>query len=186
MNFKDRKAAIEMSMNTIVTIVLVVVTLVLALVLIRTIFTSSTSAVDQINTAIQDQINQLFTTENTNLAVYPASREITIGRGGTPAGFAFSVKNPETSTTATFTYNLTASDVHNCGTTFTAAQANAYLLGNSGTFTLGPGGSLDLPILVKFDIPSTAPQCTIIYGLTALETQPNTNAFSTNIFVTIQ
>lgn len=60
---KSKKAALEMSMTTIVTIVLVVVTLVLALVLIRTIFTSSTNAIDQVNTAIQDQINNLFTSQ---------------------------------------------------------------------------------------------------------------------------
>jgi archaellum component FlaG (FlaF/FlaG flagellin family) len=185
MNFKNRKAAIEMSMNTIVTIVLVVVTLILALVLIRTIFTGSTNAVNQINTAIQDQINQLFTTENTNLAIYPNSRQITLTRGSSPAGFAFSVKNPEAASTGTFTYTLSASDVHNCGSTFTMAQANAYILGNAGTFTLGPGNSLDLPILVEFDIPSSAPKCTIIYDLNVLETAPNNNAFPTNIFVTL-
>ena len=184
MNFKNKKAALEMSMTTIVTIVLIVVTLVLALVLIRTIFTSSTNAVDQVNTAIQDQINQLFTSEGGNLAVYPASREITMSKGSTPAGFAFSVLNPEVNT-ATFSYSISAGDVHNCGSSFTTDTANSYLLGNSGTFTLGPGNKLDLPILVKFDIPSTAPPCTIIYNLNVNETSGN-NAFGTNIFLTIQ
>jgi hypothetical protein len=185
MIFKNKKAALEMSMTTIVTIVLIVVTLVLALVLIRTIFTSSTNAIDQVNTAIQDQINSLFTSEGTSLAVYPASREITLKRGDTPKGFAFSVKNPE-KTTASFTYNISAGDVHNCGTTFTTAQADAYVLGNTGSFSLGPGNALDLPILVKFDIPSASVPCTVIYNLNVFETTPNNNAFPTNIFVTIQ
>jgi hypothetical protein len=185
MNFKSKKAAIEMSMTTIVTIVLVVVTLVLALVLIRTIFTSSTNAIDQVNTAIQDQINNLFASEGTSLAVYPASREITLKRGDTPKGFAFSVKNPE-KTTATFTYNITAGDVHNCGTSFTTQQADAYVLGNTGTFSLGAGNALDLPILVKFDVGNSAPPCTIIYNVNVIETSPNSNAFPTNVFVTIQ
>jgi hypothetical protein len=182
---KNKKAAIEMSMTTIVTIVLVVVTLVLALVLIRTIFTSSTNAIDQVNTAIQDQINNLFTSEGGNLQVYPASRQITISRGATPAGFGFAVENPE-KTTATFSYNLSAGDVHNCGPAFTTDEANAYVLGNTGTLTLGPGAILNPYILVKFDIPSNAIPCTIIYNLNVVETSPNSNAFPTNIFLTIQ
>jgi hypothetical protein len=185
MNSKNRKAAIEMSMTTIVTIVLVVVTLVLALVLIRSIFTSSTSAIDQVNTAIQDQVNQLFASEGTSLVVYPASREITITRGDTPKGFAFSVKNPEKAT-ATFTYNISAGDVHNCGTGFTTDEANSYVLGNTGTFSLGAGGQLDLPILVKLDVPKSSVPCTIIYNINVFETSPTDNAFPTNVFVTIK
>jgi archaellum component FlaG (FlaF/FlaG flagellin family) len=184
MNFKSKKAAIEMSMTTIVTIVLVVVTLVLALVLIRTIFTSSTNAIDQVNTAIQDQINNLFTSQGGNLQVYPNSRQITLNRGDTPKGFGFSIKNPE-KTTATFSYNISAGDVHNCGTAFTPDQANAYVLGNTGSLSLGPGAILNPYILVKFDIPSDAVPCTIIYNLNVVETTPNSNAFPTNVFVTI-
>ncbi len=174
-----------MSMTTIVTIVLIVVTLVLALVLIRTIFTSSTNAIDQVNTAIQDQINNLFTSEGGNLQVYPASRQININRGDTPKGFGFSIKNPEIAT-ATFTYSVSAGDVHNCGANFTTDQANAYVLGNSGTISVGPGAILNPYILVKFTVPSSAIPCTIIYNLNVVETSPNNNAFPTNIFVTIQ
>ena len=146
MNLKNRKAAIEMSMTTIVTIVLVVVTLVLALVLIRSIFSSSTNAVTQVNNAIQNQINQLFTSQSTNLVVYPEDASVTVKRGdSTPAGFAFAVKNPDNNQ-ATFTYNVTAqqnsdgSVGHNCGSGFTAAEANSYDqgLGSSGTIGVGP------------------------------------------------
>jgi hypothetical protein len=185
MNFKSKKAAIEMSMTTIVTIVLVVVTLVLALVLIRTIFTSSTNAITQVNTAIQDQINNLFTSQGGNLQVYPASRQVVITRGATPPeGFAFSVKNPEVNT-ATFTYSVDAADVHNCGSTFTTDMANNYLLGATGSFTIGPGAILNPSELVAFTNTASAPPCTIIYDLNINETSGN-NAFSTNVFVTLQ
>lgn len=153
-----------MSMTTIVTIVLVVVTLVLALVLIRTIFTSSTGAIEQVDTAIQDQINKLFSSEGSNLAVYPASRGITIKKGEVPKGFAFSVKNPETEV-ASFTYDLLAGDITSCGSAFTKEKAGSYVLGGSGTFELGASGQLDLPVLIKFNVPESAPSCTIVYNL---------------------
>jgi hypothetical protein len=177
----SKRAAIEMSMTTIVTIVLVVVTLVLALVLIRTIFTTSTGAVEQIDTAIQDQINKLFASEGRNLAVYPASRQITIKKGDVPKGFAFSIKNPDTES-ASFSYSMTASDFLSCGSTFSKEKAEAFVLGGTGTFNLGPSAQLDLPVLIKFNVPESSPSCTIIYylGIEGLATG------GANIFVTIQ
>ncbi len=178
---KNRKGAIEMSMTTIVTIVLVVVTLVLALVLIRTIFTTSTGAIEQVDTAIQDQINNLFSSEGKNLAIYPASREITIKRGDVPKGFAFSVKNPEKQDT-TFTYSVIATDVSNCEGSITKEAAGTYILGGTGTFSLGPNAELELARLVKFSVPKTAPECTIIYSLQI----PELSTGGADVFVTIR
>ena len=156
-----------MSMTTIVTIVLVVVTLVLALVLIRTIFTSSTGAVEQIDTAIQDQINKLFTSEGKNIAIYPASQTITVKRGDTPKGFAFSIINPSTET-ASFSYTVTADDptsIASCGSSFSKEKAEAYLLNGAGTFSLDGSAQLDLAKLVRFNVPQSSPVCTVVYNL---------------------
>ncbi|HTZ41767.1 MAG TPA: hypothetical protein VMC07_00985 [Candidatus Omnitrophota bacterium] len=181
MSRKNKHAAIEMSMTTIVTIVLVVVTLVLALVLIRTIFTSSTNAVEQVDTAIQDQINSLFASEGKNLEIYPASREINIKRGDIPKGFVFSVENPNNTDTM-FSYTVTASDVTNCGSSLTQEMANSYVLGGTGSFSLGPSAKLDLARLVKFSIPDSSPKCTVIYNLAI----PELSTGGADIFVTIQ
>ncbi len=181
---KNKRAAIEMSMTTIVTIVLVVVTLVLALVLIRTIFTTSTGAVEQIDSAIQDQINKLFTSEGKNIAVYPASQSITVKKGDVPKGFAFSIKNPGTEV-ASFSYTVTADNpasITSCGSTFSKEKAEAYILGGTGTFSLGASAQLDLPKLVKFNVPETSPACTIVYNL-QISGGLTTSA---DIFVTIE
>ncbi|MDD5699768.1 MAG: hypothetical protein PHH00_01055 [Candidatus Nanoarchaeia archaeon] len=181
---KNRKGAIEMSMTTIVTIVLVVVTLVLALVLIRTIFTSSTGAVEQIDSAIQDQITKLFASEGKSLAIYPVSQSITLKKGDTPKGFAFSVKNPNTEV-ATFSYTITADDptsIASCGSAFSKEKAEAFILGGTGTFDLGPTAQLSLPRLIKFNIPETAVSCTIVYNLQISGGLTE----GANIFVTIQ
>lgn len=181
----NRKAAMEMSVGTIVTIVLLVTVLVLGLVLVRTVFDTGTDAVDQIDTAVQNEINKLFADEG-NLVVYPASRELTLERGEDPKGFAFSVKNNEETSDATFSYSLTTTedDVSRCGEGFTKNDAENMLIAGTGEFSLGPGAKLDIPRLIRFDVPETAPLCTIVYNL---EIQKEGSAYSTaQIFVTIE
>jgi len=178
-----KKAAIELSMTTFVTIVLVVVVMVLGIFFIQRIFKSGTNAIDSIDSQVQDQINQLFSTEGTKIAVYPTSRAITLVKGDDPKGFAFSVKNNAVNS-ADFSYTLTSDDISKCGSTMTKQIADSYVLGGTGSFSLGPGNPLDLPRLVKFEVPDTAPPCTIIY---TLDIKKGTESYSgADIFVTIK
>lgn len=66
----NKKAAIEMSMGTIITIVLAVVFLILALALLRNIFQVSTSSISTIDTKLKSELNKIFTDENENLVIY--------------------------------------------------------------------------------------------------------------------
>ena len=181
---QNKKAAMEMSMGTIVTIVLVVVTLVLALILIRSIFSSGTSAVDQINNAIQDQINKLFSSESTDVAIYPADLNVPIKRGdSTPRGFAFAVKNPD-NTLATFSYTVTAQSLYNCGS-LTKDEANSYIVNKKGSFTAGAGAISDIQV-VRFLAPKSAPACTITYSLIVNDTNNPNFGPSKPIFVNLK
>ena len=66
----NTKGAIEMSMTTVVVIVLAMSMLILGLVLIRSIFTGATSSVDLLNDKVKGEIQNLFTEEGTgNLAI---------------------------------------------------------------------------------------------------------------------
>jgi len=56
---KNKKGAMEMSVGTIVTIVLLMSVLVLGVFLVQKIFQSSTNVVDQVDQQVQNQINQL-------------------------------------------------------------------------------------------------------------------------------
>ena len=179
----NRKGAMEMSVGTIVTIVLLVTVLVLGLVLVRTIFGSGTDAVENIDAAIQEEISKLFADENKNLIVYPSDRSFDLNKGDSPRGFAFSVRNNDVDT-AEFSYTTQASDVSRCGTGFNVEDADNLMIASSGRFSLGPGNKLDLPRLVKFDIPESTPPCTIVYELEILKNSvPYSSA---QIFVTIR
>jgi len=163
----NKRGAMELSMGTLVTIVLVVVALVMGLVLIRSIFQSGTSAVDQIDSAVQDQINKLFSQEGKDVVIYPASQEISLERGDDPAGFAFSLKNKDGTTSQSYTYTVSAQGqgtITGCGS-LTVEQANQFIIGGQGEFNLGPGATLSTPRLVRFDVPESAPSCSFFYNL---------------------
>ncbi len=159
---KDRKAAMEMSVGTIVTIVLLMSVLILGIFLVQKIFSSSTNAIDTIDNEVQNQINQLFKDDNAKTAIYPPSNDINVKKGEDPKGFAFSVRNNGVEE-AEFSYTLEAADISKCGSTMTEEKANSYLLAGDKTFNIGPGDMRNK--LVRFDVPEDAPPCTIVYQL---------------------
>lgn len=183
---KSKKAAMEMSVGTIVTIVLLMTVLILGIFLIQKIFSGSSGAIETINSEVESQIEKLFSNEGRKIAVYPTSQEVTIKKGDDPKGFAFSIRNNDIES-ATFTYEVEVDpqfDEDKCGSSFSKARGDQYLLAGEGSFELGPGNSLDLPILVKFDIPESAAPCTIIYNLNV---KKGRDAYTgAQIFVTVK
>lgn len=181
--FSNKRAAMEMSIGTIVTIVLLMSVLILGIFLVQKVFNSGSNAIDSIDNQVQSEIEKLFAEDGKKLAVYPTSRQVTLKKGDDPKGFAFSVRNDDVES-ATFSYSVESTDITKCGSTLTQAKANDYLLGGSGQFSLGPGNSLDLPRIVRFDLPETAPPCNMIYYLQISKNeQPYSGA---DIFITIQ
>ena len=179
---RNRSGAMEMSVGTIVTIVLLMSVLVLGIFLVQKIFGGATGAIDSINTEVENEIQKLFSDEGKPIAIYPPSRDIKIKKGDDPKGFAFSVLNKGVNE-AEFEYEVLVNDISKCGT-LTQEEAQDFLIGGSGIFSLGPGNSLDLPRLVKFDVPDTAPPCTMTYSIRITK---NGGAYTGgDLFVTIK
>jgi len=161
----SKRAAMELSVGTIVVFVLSMSVLVLGFFLIQKIFKVGGTAIDEVDSAIQGQIQQLFSDDSTlGVAVYPNSREITLTKGDSPKGFAFSVRNNEFDT-GVFTYNTMATDVSQCKGTLTKEQADSFLLGGSDVegFSLAAGVTLNFPRKVLFVTTESTPPCPIIY-----------------------
>src|SRR3989344_1360311 len=138
-----KKAQMQMSVGTIVTIVLLMTVLVLGLVLTRTIFRSSTESIDQIDQAIQNEISKLFAEEGKKIVVYPTSRQISIKKDDDPRGFAFSIKNIGTEDME-FSYTIKADPNFNygkCGSGFTPSKADSWVLTSAGSFSVVKGNS---------------------------------------------
>ncbi|MEK6897983.1 MAG: hypothetical protein AABX28_01345 [Nanoarchaeota archaeon] len=161
-----KKAQMEMSVGTIVTIVLLMTVLILGLVMVRTIFKGSIENINSIDQSVKNEINKLFSEGDSKIVIFPPSRKITINKDdGEPSGFAFSIRN-EFNDEKNFAYTVKADPEFDysdrCGS-FSEGNANDLLLVSSGSFTIGQADSLDLPELVLFEIPKGAPSCTIPY-----------------------
>jgi len=180
---KSKKAAMELSVGTIVTLVLLMSVLIFGIFLVQKIFSSSTNAIDSVDDEVQSQISQLFSEGGKKLAIYPTSRKVTVKKKDDLKGFAFSVKNIDVES-AEFTYNVYAKDVSKCGSTFTEEKADNYLLNYQGSFDLGPGDEMIEPEIVVFDLDALAPPCTIVYYLEIHKGE--TPYAGLSIFVTIK
>ena len=145
---KNKIGAMEMSVGTIVTIVLLMSVLVLGIFLVQKIFKTGTSAIE----------------EDKSVVVYPKERTITIKKGDS-GGFGFSIMNKE-QTDGSFSYIVSVGEISS-GCQLSEEQAESLIvLGKTGTgINLISGSKLEDAILVKFNIPETAPLCQIRYSL---------------------
>jgi len=162
---RSKKAAMEMSVGTIVTIVLLVTVLVLGLVLIRSIFTSGVRSVNQIDDKVRSAIDDLFIKdESVKIAFSPSDRKVKIEQGAVSEGFAFSVRNIEKESRK-FRYTIAVDsnfDIRKqCNININ--EAESWLVINSGSFELDRNSKPANPELVLFNIPENAPSCTLPY-----------------------
>jgi len=191
---ENKRAAMEMTVGTIVTIVLLMAALVLGLVLVQKVFGVATNAIDSVDSQVQNELSNTFEDQGGKIAVYPSSRDVVLKKKDeTPKGFAFAVRNTYTGTESkTFSYLVFATDVTKCGSAFTKAKANALLLGASGSFSLKPGeDTIANKDIVKFVLDENSPSCTMVYRLKICEgttcTEGSSNEYeSVTIFVTIK
>ncbi len=174
-NLKKKQGAMEMSMGTMVTIVLLMAVLVLGIFFVQKIFKSGTGAIDAIDAEVQSQIQKLFAEEGREVAIYPTSRRIELGQGDSGGGFAFSIRN--IGDQATYEFETRAIDSGDCSGV-SEEDATSWIIGGKGTVEdLASGAILDTR-LVTFNIPETAPLCIIEYELVikrdgATRTAPN-------------
>lgn len=164
--YKSKRAALELSVGTIVVIVLAMSMLILGLVLIRTIFSGAKYNVDIINEKVQGEINKLFEEQGGRLYIYLPNSQTEVKKGDS-FGVAFSVKNDVIGETKAgkFTYEAKAGSIQE-GCPISKQVADSYLvLGKSGQFSLLPGQQLSQSRVIKVQPPSTAPLCEISYDL---------------------
>ncbi len=175
----------EMSIGTIVTIVLLVTVLILGLILVRSIFTAGTNSVDKIGEKVNSQIDELFSNdENLRMAIYPSDYKLKIKQGTQGQGFAISLQNVNLEAKA-FTYELSVDGLFDiqdkCKISKTSAEA--WLLAKRGEINLAGSQRMQIPELILFTIPEAAPKCTIPYKIDVYDA--GTLYTSGKVFVTI-
>jgi hypothetical protein len=87
----NKHGAIELSVGTIVVVVLAMSMLILGLFLIRGIFSTSQNAVTQVDSQLKSQLSKMFGEEK-KLVIYPDTGTVDV-RQGKIEGFAIGIKN---------------------------------------------------------------------------------------------
>lgn len=180
---QNKKGAIELSIGTIVIIVLAMSMLILGLVLVRTIFTGAKYNVESLNKNVEAEINKLFNERGGRTFIYLPNSQADVKKGNS-FSVAFGIKNDVQgeAQAGRFSYNIKAGSIQT-GCKLSLAQADSYIiLGSSGTLDLLPGGEPKIRI-VKVQPPEAAPLCEISYDLIVTKDgQPyDTNQFIVKI-----
>jgi len=153
----------ELSIGTIVVIVLAMSMLILGLVLMKNIFSGATAVTDMTGDQLKNQVAKMFG-EDKKLVAYPDTEHIDV-KGGELAEFGFGVKNLLEGSNAgtSFNYEVVVSDdniQNNCGVS--KQEAEDWL-------TVGRTESLEIPSgeietgRVRIEVPSGAKLCTFRY-----------------------
>jgi hypothetical protein len=161
---KNKEGALEMSVGTIVIIVIAMSMLILGLILVRNIFTGSIYNVKELNDKVRSEIQKLFAEEG-RAVVYLAEGKADIKQGN-DWGVAFAFKNLERGTTdsAQFTYEVVAADISATCSGLTKQEAQSWIEARrTGSVTLPPGESTYY--IVRFQIPEDAPLCIVPYDI---------------------
>jgi hypothetical protein len=167
-----RKAAIELSMTTVIVIVLSVIMLVMGLMLIKTISCGSIKLASTTLEGAQDQINELFSSESgaeiacmgtkQTFAVIPNKYNV--------VGCGF---NPEVQTTYTYNYEIVSAI---SGGKDITSQVRTWIPEKmSGTLTAAPGKVTTATFGIS--PPSNAPRTIIVIRPTVNGASENTMRF---------
>ncbi len=161
----SKKGAIELSISTIVIIVLAMSMLILGVILLRSIFTGATDSVDELSAGVKGEIRSLFQKEDQR-AIIRLTQSTAKMKQGEEFGVAFGIKNINTGTTdaTTFNYRVELDDpdiTRKCGVT--EQQALDWVRLGSGALTVPPG-QVESDIIF-FNVPQDAPLCTTKYKI---------------------
>lgn len=160
-----KNGALELSIGTIVIIVLAMSMLILGLVLVKNIFTGAIDVTDMTTDQLKNQVSKMFG-ENTRLVVYPDTGHIDV-KGGVIDQFGFGVKNLlEGSNAGTeFRYEVIISDgdlQKKCGVSEKEAE-DWITVGRTGDMSIAPGETEST--VVRIEIPTGSSLCTFRYKI---------------------
>lgn len=181
---KNKKAAIELSIGTIVVIVLAMTMLILGIVLVRSIFTGATESVNEINEGVKSEIKKLFQDENDKAVIRLTDNTAKIKQGD-EFNFVFAVRNNEEgSVTQTYSYKTELADKGTCGDLSIPAS---WILFGEGTLSAAPQQTDEE--LIRLKVPSDSQICSAKFQLKIYKgtTQSDSNIYEgLSFFVEIE
>jgi hypothetical protein len=164
---KSKRGAIEMSIGTIVIIVLSMSMLILGMILVKNIFSGATNIVDLNNEQISSEIAKLYG-DDKELVIYP-SVDIFNVNAGERAAFAIRIKNllgGASASDAVFSYDIVPDDFRDCG--LNENQILSWMKSESGEGIRIPVGKENIEKIL-IEIPEGSPLCSFKIRVTVLQ-----------------
>ena len=163
----EKRGAIEMSIGTIVIIVLAMSMLILGMVLVKNIFEGATNVVNLNNEQISSEIAKIYG-DDKELVIYPSVDVFEIKTGDTNA-FAIRIKNLLENADASetlFSYDIIPDDLRDCG--LNERQILDWMKGESGEGIRIATGKEHIE-KVLLEIPEGSALCSFKVRVTAMQ-----------------
>jgi hypothetical protein len=156
---KNKKAALELSVGTIVIIVLAVSMLILGIVLVRSIMCAAIGLTGQVNEKVKGELNRLFSDQGGEVQC--------VGAGGEPVKIIpaetniiyCTIKAPERAE-----YSFTVSNIDSDSATLTSDEMQGWLVGSPFSGSIPPGDDEPKKV-VRIRVPDNAPEALIFFDL---------------------
>lgn len=157
----DKKGAIELSVGTIVIIVLSVTLLILGIVFVKSIMCSGIVISEQLSTGVKNEVNNLFGADQYGVrCVGEGGQEIKYASGGRRQIVCI-IKSESQAT-----YNLKVTDVKSLiGASTSTVQK--WILQQDWKGDVSPGGNGQDAVVLVLNIPSDAPTTTLSITISA-------------------
>jgi len=179
MHNKNKKAALELSIGTIVIIVIAMTMLILGLVLVKNIFTGATANVKELDEKIKKEITQLFTEEEADIVVRLGSEQTARIKQGTDSfNIPIGARTLDGSNTDRnrLKYKLTLDDetANNCLKTLGKKQTETLFKTRLDTFnSFDKFEGSNVFALIELTIPKGTQTCTQKVLVDVTDTQTN-------------
>ncbi len=168
---KTKKAAIELSIGTVVIIVLAMSMLILGLVLIRNIFGGATDSVDALNDGVRSEITSLFAEESSKIAIkLGAGKLAKIPQGTQGFGIAFGARtdNGEAVSNTNLRYKLEKTNENDRNCEGIQILDHTFVGNSVGPYQFEDTEADNGFVVLVFNIREDAPECTQRYRLTTI------------------
>ncbi len=160
---KNKKAALELSIGTIVVLVLGIIMLVFGIILVRSIMCAGIIMTEDLSGGIQDEIRGLFAGDQYGVkCLGEDNQEVNLGSGGRRKVICI-LKTEDSAT-----YKLSVTDVRRLKGA-SDSEIKSWILDRDWTGSVSPGGEGKTETVLLLDIPRDAPTTTLKITMDAIK-----------------
>ena len=187
---RNKQGALELSIGTIVVIVIGMSMLILGLVLVRTIFTGSTAAIGQLNDQVQGEISGLFVEEGNDIVVMTSDRSNKVKvKPGDSSDVGIGILTPDGSAVGSFNrlqYKMTldTNTQNNCIGIIGLSRAEGLLITGVNQWNgVDEFDGSNAFALIEISVPKGTAKCTQKVHIEVKDTQAGAESYTASFFV---